>query len=154
MSTKPEENDGTESTDRFDQSVYNIDIGEDIGDYENTSCDPMEHAGRPAKVVVMGPYNEDVRVITMCSECGQVEEGGYHDDAQGVTIEGHGTTLQRLTNYPEEATLVKTDYDEPLDQAAAQRGHDDYEVLHAGSNGEELMYLITDASKNNMEEGR
>jgi len=132
----------TDDANRFDQNIYQIDIGADIGDFEGTECEPTLHEGRPAKVIAMGPYDEDVRVVTMCTECGQVEEESYYDDAQGITIEGHGTTLSRKTNFPGDTELVKIDYDQSLDDAAAEAGYDEYEVMHAGTNGDELMFVL------------
>lgn len=135
-----------------DEGVANIDIGDEMPDFESVECTPSEHAGDRAAVVVFGANDDDVRKITMCTECQTVTQEVRYDDVQGLTLESVGTNRNRLTNYPGDEEMVKVSKSEILDEKAEEAGFDDYEVTHAGHNDDELMFKLTAASSGDSDE--
>lgn len=124
-----------------------IQIGAEPGAerFDETGCTPMEHEGRPVVAFVMGPADQAVRKIKLCSACEMVFEERAFADASGLTLEGIGGTCDRVTNYPGDETMVKR----PLDEVLAD---DDYEgetatVTHAGviEHTNELMLKLAEA---------
>lgn len=146
MSANDSQDSGSEPrNDRFEDEVCNIDIGTKMPDFENIECEPSEHEGDRAAVVVFGANDNDVRQITMCTKCQMVTQEKDFDDVQGLVLESAGTVRNRLKNYPGEEELVKVPKEEVLDEKAEEVGYDDYEVTHAGHNDEELLFSLTSA---------
>lgn len=128
------------------ERIDTIQIGAEPGAerFEATGCTPETHEGRPVITYVMGPADQAVRKIKLCSACEMVYEERTFSDVAGITLEGVGGTCDRVTNYPGNETMVKL----PLDEVLAE---DDYEgetptVTHAGviEHTNELMLKLAE----------
>lgn len=128
---------------RYDANIYNIDIGAEIVDYDSVACTPGEHEGRPAIVIAMGPNDEDVRKVKMCTECQQVEEEVAYDDVQGITLEAVGTVRDRVKNYPGKTEIDKIPIEDVLEMAG--KDPDDVDITHTGYTEDELLIQTTEA---------
>ncbi|ELY85264.1 hypothetical protein [Natrinema gari] len=129
--------------DRYDAAIYNVDLGEQMPDFESVDCTPTEHAGRPAVILAMGPYDEDVRKAKVCTEGGMLMQETAFDDVSGITLEAAGGVRDRVQNYPGDQDLETVPLADVLEMAG--KDIDDVEVTHAGVNGDELMIKTTDA---------
>ena len=127
---------------RYDANIYNIDIGHELPDYDNVRCTPEDHKGRPAVVIAMGPHDEDVRKVKMCTECQQVVEEVAYDDVQGITLEAVGTVRDRVKNYSGETELNKLPLGEVLEMAGLDA--EDVEITHTGYTEDELLIQTTE----------
>jgi len=132
--------------DRFEGNVYNIDIGDEMPDFENIECDPTEHVGDRAVVFVMGANDEDVRKVSMCTECQMVTQEVAFDDVQGITLEAVGTVRDRVKNYPGETDLEKISLADVLEMVG--KDADEVDVTHAGFTEDELLIQTTEAETN------
>jgi hypothetical protein len=114
------------------ERIDTIQIGTEPGTerFEETGCTPEMHEGRPVITFVMGPADQAVRKIKLCSACEMVFEERAFPDCSGITLEGVGGTCDRVTNYPGEETLVKRPLDEIL--AAGEQDGETAPVTHAG----------------------
>ncbi|ELY85406.1 hypothetical protein [Natrinema gari] len=129
--------------DRFDAHIYDLDLGDDMPDFEAVECTPAAHAGRPAFVFAIGPHDEDVRKTKVCTECGlRMDETAFHD-VTAVTLEAVGGVRDRVHNYPGETDLEKVPLADVLELAGIDA--DAVDVTHTGVTGDELMIQTTDA---------
>lgn len=126
----------------FDANIYNLELGEEMVDFDNSACTPTEHEGRPAMVFEIGPHDEDVRKAQVCTECGMVVEETRFDDVVGITLEAVGGVRDRVHNYPGEQSLSKVSLSDVLELAGIDG---DVDVTHAGVTGDELMIQTTEA---------
>lgn len=126
----------------FEANIYNLQLGEEMVDFEKSACTPTEHEGRPAMIFAIGPHDEDVRKAQVCTECGMVIEERRFDDVVGITLEAVGGVRDRVHNYPGEQSLSKVSLSDVLELAGIDG---DVEVTHAGVTGDELMIQTTEA---------
>lgn len=143
MSTEPEI---PARDDRFEGNIYNIDIGNEMPDFESIECEPDEHVGDRAVVFAMGANDEDVRKVTMCTECQMPTQEVAYDDVQGITLEAVGTVRDRVKNYPGETDLEKISLVDILEMVG--KDPDAVEVTHTGFTDDELLIQTTDAEGN------
>lgn len=128
--------------DRFDQHIYNLDLGDEMVDFEHTKCEPTEHDGRPAYLFAIGPNDEDVRKAKVCTDCGMVTQEVAYDDVVDLQLEAVGETADRVTNYPGETELVTVPFDQPVEDVLAEQGYEDCEILHTGHTDGELLVVV------------
>lgn len=131
--------DDEETEDDEVPGVDNIDIGTIAPDYDNIECEPADHAGYKTLVAVLGPNDEPVRKLEVCSACQQVIQEITYDDVHGLTLEAKGGIAARAHNYGGNEDVERVDIDDVLDAAGIDRDIDS--LTHAGviESKEELL---------------
>lgn len=142
--------------DKHDQHIHDLDLGHngDARQLEHTECEITErgpeHAGRPAFVFAIGPADEDVRKLMVCTECGLVEDEVAFD-ASALVLEGAGGVRNRVTNRKDDEGKVSVPLDDILDDVYDENGDPicNRDLINTGIDGDELKitYLTEPAAE-------